>query len=86
MTTLQGEKQLNIIIKEKTSKLTFLTLFGGRVPYSKWVTLTTKRWVKTPIYSSGYTDRTPTLYYESESEEESQEEDDDYFSVGHIEL
>ena len=55
MTTLQGEKQLNIIIKLKTSKLTFLTLLGGWVPYSKWVTLTTKQRVKTPIYSSGYT-------------------------------
>ena len=53
-TMLQGEKQLNIIIKLKTSKLTFLTLFGGRVPYSKWVTLPTKWQVKTPIYSSGH--------------------------------
>ena len=60
--TLQGEKQLNIIFKVKTSKLTFLTLFGGRVTYSKWVTLTTKRRVKTPICSSGYTStKTPTL-------------------------
>ena len=27
----------------------------GQVSYSKWVTLPTKRRVKTPIYSSGYT-------------------------------
>ena len=54
-TTLHEEKQLNIILEIKNSKLTFQTLTGG------WVTspdsgfqLTTKRWVNCPLRLTGY--------------------------------